>query len=62
MSKNRVENEKVIKDLVASMNKLVDNPRLTDEELEQVVGGLGEMLGDQRRGEKLDTAAKGCPA
>jgi len=50
------ENKKKIKELAVLMNKAVDNPRVTDEQLEHIVGGL--MSVDPHA---LDTAAEACP-
>jgi hypothetical protein len=50
----REENKKKIKKLAALMNQAVDNPQVTDEELEMIAG--------LRAGpHQLDTAANGCP-
>lgn len=49
------ENKKQIKELTALMNKAVNNPQVTDEELEHIVGGLRSV--DPH---KLDTAAGAC--
>jgi hypothetical protein len=48
------ENKKIIKELAAWMDQRANDPRVTDEELEQLVGGLADA-------HKLDTAANGCP-
>jgi hypothetical protein len=52
----RDANKKVIKELAALMNKVADNPRVGDEELEQIVGTLRANSLPHR----LDTAADGC--
>lgn len=50
----REENKKTIKELAAWMDQRANDPRVTDEELEQLVGGLADP-------HRLDTAANGCP-
>ena len=52
----REENRRTIKQLADLMNRAVDNPRVTNEELEQIVGSLRSV--DPHA---LDTAADGCP-
>jgi len=52
----REENKKKIKELAGLMDRAVNNPRVTDEELEQIVGSLRSV--DPHA---LDTAADGCP-
>ena len=54
--KKMEENKKKIKELAALMDQAVNNPRVTDEDLEQIVGYLRAV--DPH---KLDTAAKACP-
>ncbi len=49
-------NKKKIKELATLMNQVVNNPRVTDEELEQIVGSLSRVDPHE-----LDTAANGCP-
>ncbi len=57
MSETKMEeNKKKIKELAALMNQAVNNPRVTDEELEYIVGDLKKV--DPH---KLDTAAGACP-
>jgi CO dehydrogenase/acetyl-CoA synthase alpha subunit len=51
----REANKTKIKELAALMNNVVDNPRVSDEELEQIVGSL--RAADPHA---LDTAADGC--
>jgi hypothetical protein len=52
----REENKKTIKELAALMTRAANNPRATDDELEQIVGSLRSV--DPHA---LDTAADGCP-
>ena len=52
----REENKKTIKELAALMTRAANNPRATDDDLEQIVGSL--RLVDPHT---LDTAADGCP-
>jgi hypothetical protein len=57
MSETKMEeNKKKLKELAVLMNRVVDNPRVTDEELDHIVGGL--MSVDPHA---LDTAADACP-
>jgi hypothetical protein len=51
----RDANKKRIRELATLMNKVADNPRVTDEALEQIVGSLSMV--DPHA---LDTAADGC--
>ena len=50
------ENKKKIKELADLMNQVVNNPKVTDEELEQIVFNLRSV-----DAHKLDTAAGACP-
>jgi hypothetical protein len=53
--KKTEENKKKIKELADWMNKALDNPRVTDEDLEYIAGTLRSV-----DAHKLDTAANGC--
>jgi hypothetical protein len=50
------EKKKKLKELAVLMNQVVDNPQVTDEQLEHIVGGLAGV--DPHA---LDTAARACP-
>jgi hypothetical protein len=52
----RDANKKRIRELAALMNKVAENPKVTDEDLEQVVGMMRNV-----DAHALDTAADGCP-
>jgi len=52
----REKNKTTIKELADLMTRAADNPRATDEDLEQILTSM--MAVDPH---KLDTAADGCP-
>jgi bacteriocin-like protein len=57
MSESETKTDKTkIKELAVLMIQAAGNPQLSDDELEQIVGGLATV-----DGHKLDTAANGCP-
>jgi len=56
MSEKKTEENKMkIKELADWMNKAVNNPRVTDEQLEYIAGSLRSV-----DAHALDTAANGC--